>query len=447
MKRLAILSALGLLAIGCGGSGDTSSNFPGRINPTPDAVSRATKNLTTGKAKTVTAATNAFGFSLFQELAKKESGKNLFVSPASVAMALSMTFNGAEGGTKTAMEKALGIAGLSERELNDANKDLRTVLAAPDKGVTLEVANSLWGKQGIEFKREFLGKNEDFYGAKVSTLDFAKEESVDAINVWVSDATQKKITQIIDKIPPQMAMYLINAVYFKGSWQNPFDAKNTNPREFTVFDGKKKTVPMMQRHGEYEYQKTDKFQMVRVPYGTGRLGMFVMLPEAKTPVTEVVKQLSGKNWDTWMTKFKKIDGTVALPKFKLEYSASLKDTLIALGMGEAFEEGKANFKGIADEPPLFVSDVNHKTFVEVNEEGTEAAAVTDVAVGVTSAPIEKETFEFIANRPFVYAIVDKQTGSILFLGVMGDPEPAVAPGKAEVPKEGEKPPAKGSAGG
>ena len=422
MKRIGLVAAIGTAMIGCGGSGEDTANFPGRLNPTPDAVNKATKSLTTGKAKSVTAASNTFGFSLFQELAKKEPSKNIFISPSSVSMALTMTYTGAEAGTKTAMEKTLGFAGMSTREVQEANKDIRTVLAAPDKGVTLDIANSLWAKQGIEFKREFIGKNEDYFGAKVTTLDFSKPEAADAINVWVTEATQQKIKQIVDKIPDNMAMYLVNAVYFKGAWKDPFDAKQTAPREFTPFDGKKKEVPMMHDQGEYEYQKTDKFAAVRIPYGTGRLGMIVMLPNEKVPVADVIKQLDAKNWDAWMTKFKKMDGKLGLPKFKAEYSAQLKEQLEALGMGEAFDPSKADFKAMSATEQLFISHVQHKTFVEVSEEGTEAAAVTDVGVGVTSAPAQpKETFELIANRPFVYAIVDKQTGAILFLGVMGDP--------------------------
>ena len=422
MKRIGLMVAIGTAMIGCGGNGEDNANFPGRMTPTPDAVNKATKSLTTGKAKSVTAASNNFGFSLFQELAKKEPAKNIFISPSSISMALTMTYTGAEAGTKTAMEKTLGFAGMSTREVQEANKDIRTVLAAPDKGVTLDIANSLWAKQGIEFKREFIGKNEDYFGAKVTTLDFSKPESADAINVWVTEATQEKIKQIVDKIPADMAMYLVNAVYFKGAWKDKFDAKQTVPREFTLFDGKKKDVAMMHDQGEYEYQKSDKFAAVRIPYGTGRLGMIVMLPNEKIPVADVVKQLDAKNWDAWMTKFKKMDGKLGLPKFKSEYSAQLKEQLEALGMGEAFDPNKADFKGMSAAEQLFISHVQHKTFVEVSEEGTEAAAVTDVGVGVTSAPAQpKETFELIANRPFVYAIVDKQTGAILFLGIMGDP--------------------------
>ncbi len=423
MKRIALLSTLAALGLaGCGGSGDTTNNYPGRMNPTPDAVNRATKSLTTGKAKTVTQAANAFGFALFQELLKKEANKNLFISPTSISIALAMTYNGAEGETKTAMEKTLGLAGMTVREVNDANKDLRTLLAAPDKGVTLEIANSLWAKQGVEFKRQFMGTNEDFYGAKITALDFAKEEAPDAINVWVSEATREKIKTIVDKIPPEMVLYLVNAVYFKGAWEKPFDAKRTMPREFTLFDGKKKEVPFLNQGGEYETFKTEKFEAVRLPYGTGKLGMFVLLPNAGVPVGDVAKLLNPKNWEGWLGKMKKLDGTVALPKFKADYSVALKDYLTAMGMADAFEPGKANFTGIAAEPPLYISSVGHKTFVEVNEEGTEAAAVTDVAVGATSAPIQpKERLEFVANRPFLYAIVDKQTGTVLFLGIMGDP--------------------------
>lgn len=423
MKRNVSLSILAAVAAaGCGGSGDTTNNFPGRMSPTPEAVNRATKSLTTGKAKNVTQAANAFGFQLFQEVAKKEANKNFFLSPTSISIALAMTYNGAEGETKTGMEKTLGLAGLTVREVNDANKDLRTLLASPDKGVTLEIANSLWARQGVEFKREFLGRNEDYYGAKVTALDFTKEEAPDAINVWVSGATREKIKQIVDKVPTDIVMYLVNAVYFKGAWEKPFDPKRTLPREFTLFDGKKKETPFLNQAGEYECMKAEKFEAVRLPYGTGKLGMFVFLPNAGVPVADVVKQMTAKNWDAWLPKMKKLEGSVSIPKFKAEYSVALKDYLVTLGMGDAFDDKKANFTGMAAEPPLFISSVGHKTFVEVNEEGTEAAAVTDVAVGVTSAPAPpKERLEFVANRPFVYAIVDKTTGTVLFLGVMGDP--------------------------
>lgn len=422
MKRLALLTILGGMAMGCGGSGDNGSNYPGRLNPTPDAVNRATKELTTGRAKNVTVATNGFGFAIFQEIAKKEPNKNIFISPTSIAMALTMALSGAEAGTQTAMEKTLGLTGMPEREIKEAIKSIRTVLAAPDKGVTLDIANSLWAKQGVEFKREFMGSNEDYFGAKISTLDFSKEESADAINVWVNDATQEKIKSIVDKIPPEIVLYIINAVYFKGTWEDPFEAKATSVREFTPFDGKVKTVPMMHQTGEYEYQKAEKFAAVRLPYGTGRLGLYVLLPNEGVPLNDVVKLLTAKNWEAWLPKFKKTEGKIGIPKFKSEYSTSLNDALKALGMADAFDENKANFKGIAEAPPLFISNVGHKTFIEVNEEGTEAAAVTDIAVGATSAPITpKDTFELIANRPFAYLIVDRQTGATLFLGLMGDP--------------------------
>jgi serine protease inhibitor len=423
MKRFGALAILAAAIWGCGGSSNDSATYPGRLNTSPESVSRATKNLTTGKAKNVTVAANSFGFGLFKHLLGKEKDRNLFVSPVSVSMALAMTFNGAEGETKNAMEKTLHLSGMTLREVNDAYRDLRTVLANPDKGVRLDIANSLWARQGVDFKREFLGRNEDYFGARVTTLDFSKPESPDAINTWVGEATNEKISKIVEKIPPDIVLYLINAVYFKGSWKDPFDAKQTVPREFTTFDGKKVETSLMHDYGEYEYMKAEKFASVRIPYGTGRLTMVVLLPNPGVPVGDVAKQLDAKTWDGWMGKFRKIEGRVGLPKFKSETSLQLKEALSALGMEEAFDTSKANFTGMASVEPerLFLSSVGHKTFVEVNEEGTEAAAVTDVAVGVTSAPVQKETFELIANRPFLYAIVDKQTGSILFLGAFGRP--------------------------
>lgn len=423
MRTWPILVALTTLC-GCGGAGDTNNPaFPtrGRV-PTAAEVERATKSLAGGPAAKVPAASNELGFRLFAEIVKKEPEKNAFVSPASVSIALAMAYNGSAGTTREAMEKTLGLSGVQLPQVNEAYKSLRTVLASPDAKVRLDIANSLWAKSGVEFKRDFLGRIQDYFDAKPTSLDFAAPDSVKTINDWVSQATQEKIKSIVDKIEPDSVMFLINAVYFKGAWSEPFDPKLSSDREFTPFDGKKRDVPMMSRRDRYEYYAGDKFQAVRLPYGAGRLAMLAFLPDAGSSFKDFLKGLNAKNWQAWTSKFKKVDGTVILPKFRLEYEAVLNPFLSQLGMEVAFDSKSANFTGMREQQDLFLQRVLHKTFVEVNEEGTEASAVTSVEVGVTSAPAPEKSFEFLANRPFAYAIADKETGIILFLGIMGDPK-------------------------
>jgi len=360
---------------------------------------------------------NFFGFNILKQLLVEDKNKNIFLSPASIALALSMTYNGAEKETKAVMAKTLQVENMTIDELNQASESLMTLIASPDPKVQISVANSIWARAGEEFRQEFLTANEKFYRAKITSLDFKLPSSADTINNWVSENTKGKIPTIIQPpIPAEMVMYLINAIYFKGTWTVEFDKKLTQEREFTSLNGTKSLRPMMkQTRKDFNYLETDDFQAVELPYGKNeRLGMYVFLP--KRDLADFFSKLTGENWNSWMDKFLKREGILVLPKFKIEYEKKLNDTLGQLGMAVAFGGG-ADFSKIG--PGLFISEVIHKSYIEVNEEGTEAAAVTSVGVGKTAiGPDEK--FYLEVNKPFFYAISDKQTGEVLFMGVAGE---------------------------
>jgi serpin B len=371
---------------------------------------------------TLAGASNAFGFDLFQRLQREAANKNVFFSPLSVTVALAMTYNGAVGETKKAMARTLKIEGMNHAELNSASAELLKALKSSDPKIELAIANSLWARAGVQFNDAFLARNRQFYGAEIASLDFNNPQSVATINRWVNTSTKGKIGQIIDKIDPQQVMFLINAVYFKGQWQKRFEKTLTINQPFHMLGGAQKQVPMMAQSGNYLYYRGDKFQAVSLPYGAGGASLYLFLPDQGSSLEVFLKGINYQKWEEWMTSFSNTPGDVKLPRFKLDYENSLNEALKALGMGVAFSAREADFSGIREQRDLFISDVKHKAIVEVNEEGTEAAAATSVGVSVTSARPTPERFTFIADRPFLMAIRDSQTGAILFMGAVMEPK-------------------------
>lgn len=369
-------------------------------------------------AKTLSQTHNAFGFKLLKALEPGEGNKNVFISPSSVAMALSMVYNGARGGTKTAMGKALELQGMDLAQVNQQSLDLLKLLKNPDPKVELAVANSVWARQGVSFRPEFLKTVVSFYQAQATALDFRTAGAANTINAWVNEKTRGKIPTIVQPpIPSDMVMYLINAVYFKGSWSTAFDKKLTEDRTFTPGAGPPGKRPLMKQHGWLPYLETDDFQSVQLPYGKNRrLAMYVFLP--KKDLKSFVGKLDGNSWDLWMRQYSNTEGTILLPRFKMEYEKELRSALTQLGMGVAFQDD-ADLGGIGR--GLAISEVKHKTYVDVNEEGTEAAAVTSVGVRATAVRVEPPTFYMEVNRPFFFAIRDNQSGEVLFLGVVQNP--------------------------
>lgn len=366
-------------------------------------------------------ANTRFGFKLFSQLLQADNTENIVISPSSVASALGMTYNGASGSTQQAMAEALELQGMSLEDVNQASAALKTSLESADPSVKLAIANSLWGRQGIEFKPEFLQRNREFYDAEVTSLDFSRADASDIINNWVSENTEGKIPEIVDQINPDDVLFLVNAIYFKGAWADEFDPAQTIDCPFSLLDGSEKLHPLMTRSGEYRYSETDSFQAVSLPYSEGRLSMYVFLPQAGVSSQQFYQTLTAENWDTWMSSFRSRPGFLQIPKFKLDYGATLNDALTAIGMAPAFDSMQADFSGISDASTV-INQVQHKTFIEVNEEGTEAVAATSVRVTLTSLPAPQEPFEMVVDRPFFFAIRDNQTGTVLFMGSVVNPQ-------------------------
>lgn len=385
-------------------------------NPTPNPMSNPSSAV---DPRLVTANTR-FGFQLLSQLIQQDAAENIMISPTSVAIALSMLYNGAAGNTQAAMANALELQGFSLQDLNQANAALQASLEQADPKVTLTIANSLWGRQGVTFNPDFLQRNQTFYNAEVATLDFNRPEAVSQINNWVNQNTAGKITEIIDRLDPEQILFLINAVYFKGNWTIQFNPEQTQDRPFQLLDGSQKQHPLMVQQGNYAYYETDQFQAISLPYGNRRLSMYVFLPRPQSNLSDFYASLTPENWDSWMGQFNRRQGTIQLPRFKFEYESHLNAALSALGMGTIFAPGQADFSNLSDSE-IVVDQVKHKTFIEVNEEGTEAAAVTSIGIRATSIDLTGP-FEMVVDRPFFCAIRDNQTGTVLFMGSVVDPE-------------------------
>ncbi|MEO8891214.1 MAG: serpin family protein [Coleofasciculaceae cyanobacterium] len=414
---------LSLVAAGVVCTGIIGGLMNQKINadsPTPKKTNLVVQQPNTPVDSKLVDANTKFGFKLFQEVLKQDSKKNVFISPTSIAIALSMTYNGASGETQQEMANALQLQGMSLQDINQANNTLKTSLENADPAVQMSIANSLWAKQGISFKPEFMQQNQQFYGAKVTELDFAKPESANIINSWVKENTKGKIEQIVDQLKPDDVLFLINAIYFKGNWTKPFDKTKTTDRPFTLANGSQKQQAMMSQSGRYKYYENDSFQAVSLPYGKGRMSLYVFLPNKTTNLETFQQQLQSENWQQWMNQFAMRQGSVQLPRFKFDYDIKLNKALKSLGMETAFSP-RANFSNMTS-ASVAINEVKHKTFVEVNEEGTEAAATTSVGVALTSIRTPEAPFNMVVDRPFFCAIRDNQTGTILFMGSIKDPK-------------------------
>ena len=365
-----------------------------------------------------------FGFDLYRTILADKGGMNNFISPASIGFALAMTYNGAGGATAQAMASVLGFTGMSLGQVNGADSALIAKTNEEIKGVELSVANSLWAQRGINFKKDFLERNARSYGARIETLDFLSPQAAAKINAWVAEKTKDKIKEIVDQIDPSSIMFLVNAVYFKGSWTKEFNRAETRDDTFYVEGKIPKTHPLMNQRGEYRYLRGDGFQAVSLPYGDGRLGMYIFLPDARTGLADFEKRLSADSWNAWMRSFDLTGGRIAVPRFRIECKYKLKQALASLGMGVAFEGAKADFSGMVARAGAnaYIYDVVHKTFVDVNEEGTEAAGATSVEMRLTSTAIAQKPFEMIVDHPFFFAIRDNETGLILFMGSIVNPQ-------------------------
>lgn len=361
------------------------------------------------------AANNDFGFRLLTWLVEQDAGRNVFISSFSVAMALTMTYNGSEGKTREALAELLGLSGLGLQQINEANAAFMSSTGVIDPQVQLIIANSIWLRDGVTPSSEFTQRIKDYYTGEVAGVDFSSPEAAAVINRWVADKTRGMISKIVTPLTVSDAiLILINAIYFKGIWTNQFDKALTTERDFHKLDGGHKPCKMMSQLGRYSYYESDEFQAISLPYGTGRISMYIFLPKPPSSIRDFHKRITARTWQRWLDRFHKAEGDVTLPLFKIEYEKELLEGLMALGGDEV---GGEDFIGIGA-GPLTISSVMHKAVIEVNEEGTTAAAVTAVALGRGRIP---ERFTLTVDRPFFTAIRDNETGAVLFTGLVLDP--------------------------
>ncbi len=388
----------------------------------PPAIVHLQRDLTPGEQQLV-AADNAFAFALFRQISSETGAdSNVFISPLSVGMALGMTVNGAAGATRDSMLAALQLAGIPMSEVNQAYHGVIHLLKNLDPGVAFTLANSIWYRNGIPVGQAFLDTTSRWFDAQVQSLDFGSPSAAETINGWVNEQTQGKITEIVDNpIPDSVIMYLINAIYFKGNWTTQFDPARTRNGMFTLRSGATVTASMM-THGKEVPVLTywgDGVRVLDLPYAGRAYSMTIVLPQSPAGFDSLAANLTRERWDGWIAGLDSGEATISMPKFKLTFDKELTPTLSALGMGIAFCGGESDFSGIlpgAQIGDVCITKVKHKTYVDVNEEGTEAAAVTSVEIGLTSAPMP-----FVVDRPFIVAIRERLTGTILFLGRVMNP--------------------------
>ena len=373
-----------------------------------------------GDSPQLSQAGNGFAFDLFREILQGKTN-NVFASPYSVSIALQMLCNGADGKTRAEIQGTLNTKDLPQDQINGFYKELDSSLTS-QSNVDLALANSIWYNKGFELKPDFVATNEFFFNARLSSVNFETPESADAINEWAADSTRGKITGIVSfPFPVHTEVVLANAIYFKGDWAEPFDEHLTQKRYFYLADAIIMQTPTMTRRGKFQYEQGNGFQAVELPYAGNRLQMILFLPATNSSPADLLAGMDATNWNgNILPRFISCEGTVAFPKFKINSSMLLNKPLQRLGMQEAFVPGTANFSGMSGDP-VVVSEVLQKSYVDVNEQGTEAAAVTTVTVRATVMMRPLPPFEMIVDRPFFFVISDRPTGAILFMGVVNDP--------------------------
>jgi serpin B len=364
---------------------------------------------------------NRFAFTIFKEVSASE-GTNTFFSPLSLSMALGMLYNGTSGDTRTEMAQVLGMANFTDAEINEYYQKMMQALLSIDPLTDISIANSIWYRNILPVKQPFIDINQTYFDAMVTSLDFSKPNAADIINKWCADKTKDKIKEIIAKpIPDEIVMYLMNALYFKSKWQHEFEKKNTKTDDFTIANGTQKRVNMMEQTTSLPYYADNHLQCVEMPYGNQAFSMVAILPSDDMDIEQIIDYLDDVKWNSIVSNMFQQNVWLKLPRFKVECELLLNDPVMSVGMKHMFEEDLADFEKISDWE-LFVSFIKQKTYVEVNEEGTEAAAVTVIGIGITSVgPSEPQSIPFHANRPFLYLIKEKSTGAILFIGRMDEP--------------------------
>lgn len=368
-------------------------------------------------ARKLSAANDDFGFDVFKQLHKE--GQNTFISPTSIGMCLQMTSRGAAGDTQSEMEEVMGVKGFEN--IGASNSALMGELSRSES-VTLNIANSVWYHQsGIVLDDEFVNEVKKQFDAEIAGRDFADPTTLSEINGWVSKKTQGKIPNLLSDLSPEAVTVLVNAIYFKGDWTIKFDKEKTKEADWHSADGTSKKIQLMSNKDEYRYHETDDAQVIGLAYGKlEKKRMWVVLPKEGNTLDDLVTDLDEQKFSNWKKSAWKREGTIELPRFKMKFKKNIKPDLQALGMKKCFE-GDADFSAMEEGEggQLFIGKVIHEAIIEVNEEGTVAAAATAVEMQRGMPP---KPFTVRCDRPFLLVIEDSITGSNLFVGTVYDPQ-------------------------
>jgi len=415
MKTLIFSLASLLSVLFIAGSCDKNIDIDDKSDKLPDPMKIELRSIESSMVES----DQAFAFDFFSYVfdeEKKDKNENFMVSPFSLSMALAMTWNGSANETKEAIQNTLNFGEWTDVEVNSYFKKLREAFVKTDPSTKLAIANSIWTNESIKILPNFIALNQDYYNATVQSVSFTDPTTVKLINKWAFDNTEGLIKDVLDKTNPNALMYLLNALYFKGIWTSEFDAKNTSKIIFHNDDGKEPKVDMMFQNSHFNYTHDETMQLVELPYGNQAFNMMVLLPKEGKNLTDITQALQNKEyWSNMINRLRDTNIDLFIPKFKTEYSKKMNSVLIDMGMGIAFDSEKANFSRMSD-VLSFISFVQQFTYIATDEVGTEAAAVTVVGMETTSMPAQPEKITFKVDKPFIYLIQEKSTGSILFMG-------------------------------
>ncbi len=412
MKYNLIIVLTGMAAFGLTGSCSENDNTIQDMTP-------KTIRLTAAAPQAITSSNN-FGIDLFTKVAQAEN-KNLMLSPLSASTALTMLLNGCAGDTYKQLKGTLNYpSGMTIGDINEAYKSLVDQLLNADPKVKLALANAIFYRNGFTVKDPFMAVMDDDYSAEIKGLDFSAPSALTTINKWASDNTNKKIQKVLDNIDGDAVMFIMNALYFNGDWSHQFDKSKTLDRPFYPDGGN--TVNVSTMNGEVGSKAVygNGWKAIEMPYGRTNFTMVVIVPGGTLNTFNV--SFTPESWNQLTSDLDEIADfdklTVIMPKFKFDYEKYLNDQLQSMGMVDAFNPYKANLSGISDQS-IYVDFVKQNTFVEVDEEGTEAAAVTTIGIKLTSMPSQPD--QFIIDKSFIFAIRERTTNTLLFIGQVIDP--------------------------
>jgi serpin B len=379
----------------------------------------------TSEEEQVIAASNDFSFDIFARINQQSTDENVFISPLSISTALSMTANGAVGSTKEGIKTALHQGEMSDTEINEAYQSLSEFLTDLDPKVTMQLANSNWYKDAYHIEETFKNILLEYYSAEVKPANFTDPATKDLINGWIEDNTNGKIKDMIDAIPPDVVMYLINAIYLNADWKYQFDEGETEGRSFYLANGQTIQTDMMYSKGvkanAYFHQD---FQYVELPYGNGQFVFAILMPNESLTLNNRIEDLNYDEIQSFVNNSDTGTFEVYLPKFKIEHKLLLNEVLSAMGMEQSFG-GNADFSDLfVEDLSLFISRVIHQSFIEVDEKGTEAAAATVVEIRETSIGPGSKPTVLRFDKPFAFFIRERHSNSILFAGKLLDPSKA-----------------------